>query len=241
MPYSSYDAYLSATSSTVKAKFNDDLQQFVNRDFDIASSYEVVQYLDRDIREYNNLEVRITQAISSKTGIKLYDDFKTIIFKDLSFKTILGDMFQFANYYWMVINTSNTLTETSSCVVRKCNHTLKWYNDATTPVLVEQSCVIDYFKFRTYDNVEESKYLITGANTRYVLLASNDESEKLIRDQRFIIDGRAYKVTDYDTVTLPGIHQLTLEEHQINMLVDDQNNEIANSQNNIPIDSENLW
>lgn len=229
MSYDAYKAYLSAVPSTPKERFIDSLQEFTNRDFDVASSVEVVEYQDRETKLYNNLEVRLTEAFSSKSGTRLYDDFKSIIFKDLSFKTTNGDLFKFGNYDWIVVNTSNVATETSSCIVRRCNHILKWYNQSATPVLIEEPCVIDYYELKS--NVEEGKQLRLGKNIRYVLLQRNDNTLNLKRDERFIIDSRAYRITDFDSITLNGIYQLTLEEHQINESKDDLIDNVANKTN----------
>jgi hypothetical protein len=83
-------------------------------------------------------------------------------------------------------------------------------------------------------NVYEDKEVRRGDGFRYIWMQANVNTLKFKRDNRFVFDGRAWRVVEYDTLTHQGLQILTVEEHQINEVND---NELLNipDANNQPL------
>ena len=91
---------------------------------------------------YVDIQVRITSATEAGTGIRLGDDWKRILFKDINHPTSVGKKFYFSENYWIAINAENIKSLTASATVRRCNNVLRWMlSDGT---YASEPCIIDY-------------------------------------------------------------------------------------------------
>jgi hypothetical protein len=140
----------------------------------------------------------------------------------------------------LTVNTDYYKYSTFSNTIRRCNYTLKWYTNSATPALIEEPCIIDYYKFTSSNTIDEDAYLRVGSNIRYAFLQSNNNTDLLRRDDKFIVDKRAYRIIDYDSVTKSGLFIITLEEYQANTAIDDIDNNIANV-NKSTVETGKLW
>ena len=216
------------SSSTTPDLFKDALQYKINEDFSSASNiYAIQEETGIGTGLWQNITVRIGHVIEPSTGINLGDDWRNIIFSDLSHFRAVGYKYQFDSLTWLTFNTDYYKYATANSIVRRSNYNLKWYNDVGK--LITEPCIFDYWKFTPNNNVKEEKYMRTGDSVRYIYLQSNTETRKLKRDKRFIVDGRAYRIVDFDTITKNGLIELTLDEHQVNQNTDDLINFIADA------------
>jgi hypothetical protein len=244
MAYDFYNAYLTIAPANQLQRYKEDLQALIDNQFANASdTYTIQEELTKGTLTLSDVAVRVGHAIDNLTGEKLGDDWRNVIFQDLDHLYGIGHRYYFNGYYWITINTDFYKYVTASCLVRRCNYTLKWYNDAKT--LLQEPCIVDYYKFtaRNSGNISESQYQKIGEAYKYIFLQDNTESHKIYRDRRFIIDRRAYKVVNSDSITKLGLYILTVEEHQINTATDDVTNGIADAygQSIIPDNNQTLW
>lgn len=238
--YDGYNAYLSIKPSTLQGVYQQKLQTYIDKQFSNASNFYTIE-VESPFGSLNweNIDARIDHIINSKTGKNLGDDFKKLMFQNISSTPLSGTRYRFDDQIWMVYNTDNYKSVTNACAIRRCNYTLKWTNE--NDEVIQQPVIIDYFRFITNENVDESKFMRIGAGLRYIFLQNNDESYKLVRDKRFIIDRKVYRIVDYDSITIPGIYQITVEEQQVNNATDDIVNGIADAYDVSTNNSGTLW
>lgn len=126
--------------------------------------------------------------------------------------------------------------------INKTNYTLKWKNEASQTI--SQVAIVENFRNQT-DGIASGKVNTYGDNELYVTLPSNANTQKIIRNYRFIVGNDAYYVSKVDGYTLPGLIMLTLKEDQSNNVKDDlingiaDNSEIIYATSTIPLPSSN--
>ena len=189
---------------------------------------------------FTNIDVRITSVISDKsTGEKLSEDFKKLIFKDISTSKSNGQRYSFDNSIWITINTDNLSQVTKSSIVRRCNNSLKWKN--VNNVTKIEPCFIE--SRATNNELNVDKYMSTPESTLIVSTQGNDISRTIVLNQRFLFGNpsQAYKITaiqnhlnqdTYDDNSVPII-KFTMELDSVNNK-DDLVNRIADNSHLYP-------
>ncbi|MGL4452269.1 MAG: hypothetical protein ACRCTZ_13890, partial [Sarcina sp.] len=109
---------------------------------------------------------------------------------------------KFADNHWIVTNTSDIASVSKSVVVRRCNNVLKWI-DRDNGNLYECPCVIDYDV--SSPSPLKDKEIITANNHIVLIFQANDYTKKIKANQRFIFNGRPFKITGYNNVMQNGI------------------------------------
>lgn len=133
--------------------------------------------------DFKEVEVRVNRGINTYTGEKLGDDFKLLLFKDLSHSTSIGYKYYFDNNYWIVINSEIIKNFAASCMVRRCNNVLRWIDEYGN--YYEEPCIINY-------NIEEPRDKIGTAGPVMpsgsidVYSQVNDRTKKIKGSQRFL-------------------------------------------------------
>lgn len=189
------------TSTTYPEYTRNQLQDKVNRDWDFASDVYAVKKMNQS-KVWEDLTVRLTFPYDIKSSSSIKDDFKTVLFKDLQYNALLGEMWQFSNYYWMTIDTGRNKSSTSSCMIQRCSDALRWYDE--NGLYHELPCVIERNSMYDLDN---DRIMTIPTNQTRVLVKWDDES-KLIKwadvnstdDKftRFILNGYAYRTVSID-------------------------------------------
>ncbi len=222
-----YDAYKNNLAMSPSESYKDNLQAMIDSQFENSSSlYNIEEECPTKSNLWNNVDVRINHVLSSNMGIKLGDDFKELIFGDLSHPKGMGYKYKFDNYVWITINTDNYKFVTASAVIRRCNQVLKWYNKEGR--LIEEPAIIDYYKFRP-NNFKENKDMILPDDKKQIIMQLNDNTSELAYDKRFIFNKMAWKIVDYDVVSYPSLLILTVTQHEMDKARDDISNEIADA------------
>lgn len=240
MAFKAYDAYINGISQSPAQDYKDKLQALINTKFDVASSYYVIEEESSSTpNTYSDTEVRINHMINIDTGVRLGDDWRELLFKDFNHPRPIGKKYRFDNFIWITINSDTYKYPTSSTNIRRCNWTLKWYNDEG--VLVQEPCIVDYAKMigSAMGNID-ARQTREGNYDRFVYLSRNTETLKIKRDKRFFIDGLVFRITKIDTIGHYGLVELSLEEHQINYETDDVVNGIADYYIKNPVDISNI-
>lgn len=97
-------------------------------------------------------------------------------------------------------------------IIEKCNNSLK-YLDSTGDIVTIQCIVTD----RILMNAKENDYYILPDNEIWVVVDSNSDATSIITEQRFILNGNAFKVKSIpDNVTKPGLIVLKMCSDAIN-------------------------
>ena len=188
-----YDTFL-ATNKSPKKHFKDNLQAVVNETFKSSTTYQtdVEEEIHFGSLEFIPVEVRVTTLIDPRTGDRVSDDFRQLIFRDLSHAPSIGTRYRFEDNIWIIYATDNIKTDVSSAYVRRCNNTLgiqdKYGN------IYKEPCYIDYKPTKT--SVLEN-YTMTVPYTKQVVYCQlNSHTANIEINHRFIFGRDAYKVSD---------------------------------------------
>lgn len=98
-----------------------------------------------------------------------------------------GALIYWMDYYWLVTERDANSEINTRAKMRQCNYLLKWVNDKNE--ICGQWCIVeDGTKYLTGE-YEDRNFVVTRGDSRIALIISrNDETVKLGRDHRFLID-----------------------------------------------------
>ena len=138
-----YDFYMQAVSNPKQA-WKEGFQALVDDQFENASTvqYDVEEEDGFGTLKFHSIECRINSLVDAKTGQRVNDDYKKIIFPDLDKAPDLGTRYRFDNNIWIVFSTDNIKTDTSSAYLRRCNNVLTI--EDKYGVIHHEPCYIDY-------------------------------------------------------------------------------------------------
>ena len=165
----------STYSRTPLEKFQFELQSKIDRDWDNCSDrYIIGEETVFGSNVFNDVEVRLQHEVVSDTGVKLGDDFKEIIFKDISHARGMGFLYYFNSNYWL----------TASTVCRRCNNMLRWVDEDGN--YYSEYCSIDYPISRA--NVREGTEdpVVGQGNLPIIRCQLNSRTRKIKPNQRFL-------------------------------------------------------
>ena len=234
MSYEYYKSSFPATPTNQQQYWKDGLQDMINRQFyDASDVYTIGEELTKGTLIFTDTDVRLNHIIEATTGEKLGDDFRNIVFKDLTHPKGMGFRYSFDDNVWICVNTDNYKFVTASAIIRRCNNTLN-FTVASTPT--EEPCVIDYkytgtdINFNTNINIAEGDI--------YVIAQYNDITKTIEINEKFMFGGQTFRVkaisnflrtktTDEDSIPLIN---MVMRLDQINTGNDDVENNIADNE-----------
>jgi hypothetical protein len=208
MSYKFYNAY-NSIATTPKQEILNDLQNVIDQDFENASDVYTILKKDRDTGVFSEITVRLTKPYEIKQMSTIKDDYYKIIFKDNDISSYMGDIFEFSNYRYMVVDVDGDNTPTNSCLVRRCNIQLKFIanNGAVVPILSSTPTVIDAIAHNEFFNPKEDK-MVTLPNEQLWVQIPNDADGRLIKydnngGTKFLLGNpyQAWACISMDTVT----------------------------------------
>lgn len=182
-----HDAYLSHLQALINERWENSTQTI----------FSVYQQADIGSDEWIEQQISIDTAIDIGTGFKKGDDFKVFSHKNISADMKLGIMFRTEEDYWICTNTNGYASPTNSCEVRRCNNVMKWV-DPETGFVNQQWCAIDYEL--SSPRPSKDKDIIVADGHIFVLVQGNDLTRSIPKNQRFIFNGLAFKVSAYQTL-----------------------------------------
>ena len=182
-----HDAYLSQLQALINERWENSTQTI----------FSVYQQADIGSDEWIEQPMSIDTAIDIGTGFKKGDDFKVFSHKNISADMKLGIMFRTEEDYWICINTNGYASPTNSCEVRRCNNVMKWV-DPETGFVNQQWCAIDYEL--SSPRPSKDKDIVVADGHIFVLVQGNDLTRSIPKNQRFIFNGLAFKVSAYQTL-----------------------------------------
>ena len=182
-----HDAYLSHLQALINERWENSTQTI----------FSVYQQADIGSDEWIEQQISIDTAIDIGTGFKKGDDFKVFSHKNISADMKLGIMFRTEEDYWICTNTNGYASPTNSCEVRRCNNVMKWV-DPETGFVNQQWCAIDYEL--SSPRPSKDKDVVVADGHIFVLVQGNDLTRSIPKNQRFIFNGLAFKVSAYQTL-----------------------------------------
>lgn len=182
-----HDAYLSQLQALINERWENSTQTI----------FSVYQQEDIGSDEWIEQPISIDTAIDIGTGFKKGDDFKVFSHKNISADMKLGIMFRTEEDYWICTNTNGYASPTNSCEVRRCNNVMKWV-DPKTGFVNQQWCAIDYEL--SSPRPSKDKDIVVADGHIFVLVQGNDLTRSIPKNQRFIFNGFAFKVSAFQSL-----------------------------------------
>lgn len=234
MAYKFYTIHMNELSNPPKTDYHEEMQAIVNDQFYNSSDwYTIQEETSFSSGVYSDLDVRINAVVNTTTGANQGDDWRKLVFKDISKSVRIGAFFVFDNNTWVTINTEVLSNLTSTCTVRRCNNTLRWY-DANT---VKQSfpCVLDYGITENRDYSTGGSKLVNPSGLLQVTTQLNAVTNLIVPNDRFLFGNPSnwttYKVQgggihnfnnpETETFSVTGLLKLTTSVVQLNTDTDD--------------------
>ncbi|MED0676330.1 Ig-like domain-containing protein [Aneurinibacillus thermoaerophilus] len=187
-----------------------------------------------EINYFNQNDNTEFQFILNDTGtdIKINGQSKRVLITNTNIQThyndkkissieqvVCGDLIDYANRKWLVINEVNGLRyDHCKAIMRCCDYTVKFSIDCK---VYEFPCIIESSKF----SVMADNTMILPVDVIKVTVQENPDTLKVTRDKRFIKFNNAWEVVGIDR-TQKGLITFTCEFSQISAN-DDVANEIA--------------
>lgn len=182
-----------------KDQYTELFQETLNEQFFNSSTWWTIkEESPLGSREYNNVDVRIAHVINAETGLKLGDDWKTVLFSDVSHAIELGGYYNFDDNIWLVINTEVKKNITATCTIRRCNNTLRWIDESTGIYYVEP-CIIEYEVKEPRDYITQGSPFPIPGGFLHIYTQMNSRTNKINENQRFLF-GNTGHWTGYKVV-----------------------------------------
>ena len=219
--------YLNDMQATINAQWDNSTQTTGDTNNLYATEQKAI-----GSKEYVSVDVSIDMQIDLGTGQKISDDFKIFTHKLLTDVTMRGLMYQFEDNYWISTNVDEIASPVKNVGVRRCNQVAKWI-DLNNGALIQWPCVIDYDVSSTQPKYDKDINTANGHIT--MIIQGNNDTLKLKKNQRFLFNGEAYKLTGYNNMLQNGIvsDETTLLYYDLYLDTiqpdDDLENNIANA------------
>lgn len=142
------------------------------------------------------------------------DEFRLIkeVLTNIDFPLFVGDLITWENEFWLVFKTEqNPIKDYNKSYICKCNHLLKWID--RDGIRREQWV----YEFSSKETMIRATF---KSRVQHVLASEMNKfmevimpyTDKILREQRFIVDGEAWYVIELDSSSARGITYITLGE-----------------------------
>jgi len=188
----------SRKTETPKNQYISLLQRTIDNQFyNSPNWWEVYEETSVGSFTFSKVDVRIDGVINAETGLKLGDDWKTLIFKDISKAPELGTYYKFDNNIWLTVNIEKYKNITSTCTVRRCNNTLRWIDEKTGALYIEP-CAIEYLVKEPRNYLTQGSPFPTPGGFLHIETQFNTRTNLINENQRFLFGNpnhwMAYKI-----------------------------------------------
>ncbi len=177
--------YSTAPPSSASQTFKNDAYALYNSQFNLATDwFQIERESSFGSGSYVSIDVRLTSLIDQKTGTKMGDDWRQIIFSPAdNFTDGIGWKYRFNNNVWVSVFSDVLKSLVVNCATRRCNAMLRWIDD--NGVIYEEECAIDYNLIGTR-NLERGDNLVLPEGYVLVYAQLNDKTKKIKPNQRFL-------------------------------------------------------
>ena len=171
---------------TPKESFTNDFQKHLEAEFYNSTDWHTIQEeYPFASGELVDIDVRVNHVINTRTGLNQGDDYKTILFKDLSHVSNVGYLYFFDDNFWIVVNSEGIKSLAASVTVKRCNNTLRWL-ETTTGKIYSVPCSIEYLIKQNRDYSTAGSALVNPSGSIEVITQFNETSNKIQPSQRFL-------------------------------------------------------
>ena len=191
MPF--YDNFV-ASNKNPRDKWKDSLQALVDREFENASTYykDVEEEIAFGTLKFKPIKVRVNTLVDAKSGQRINDDYRKLIFPDLDYHPDIGTRYKFDNNIWITYSTDNVKTDTSAIYVRRCNNTMNTQDKYGN--IHREPCYIDYKVTET--QIFRNYSIDVPSGRIWVQCQLNDYTKDINVNDRFIFGNDAYKIRE---------------------------------------------
>lgn len=153
---------------------------------------------------YHKIHVWMSKVIGTTTTfMKNGTDYRSLMYKELDYFPKRGTYFKYDNNYWIsdFVNPSDGVVGGNT--IRRCTNFLRIV-DPENGSIFTAPCVLDYDM--TSPSVQVSNPIITPNNHAIVIVQANPDTMRLFTyNKRFIIGGRAFKLTAYQNALMANV------------------------------------
>lgn len=151
----------------------------------------------------------------------------------------VGDVFRWENTQtlWIIYNQNLTELAYFRGSTRRCNYMVQWVNGererCETPMSVIGPSMPD--KTRMINGMMMGSFIVPSGNLVCLVTDNTQNRGYFHQEQTFLIQGLAYRVTNLDYLSMPGVIQIHATEYVANKIEDDVEEDIRNAWNIRPI------
>lgn len=180
-------------------------QAFIDDQWENTAVETVVEeqdYIGADT--FHKIHVWMSKVIGTTTTfMKNGTDYRSLMYKELDYFPERGTYFKYDNNYWIsdFVNPSDGVVGNNT--IRRCTNFLRIV-DPENGSIFTAPCVLDYDM--TSPSVQVSNTIITPNNHAIVIVQANSDTMRLFTyNKRFIIGGRAFKLTAYQNALMANV------------------------------------
>ena len=182
-------------------------QAFIDDQWENTAVETVVEeqdYIGADT--FHKIHVWMSKVIGTTTTfMKNGTDYRSLMYKELDYFPERGTYFKYDNNYWIsdFVNPSDGVVGNNT--IRRCTNFLRIV-DPENGSIFTAPCVLDYDM--TSPSVQVSNTIITPNNHAIVIVQANSDTMRLFTyNKRFIIGGRAFKLTAYQNALMANVEE----------------------------------
>jgi len=203
-----YDNFLAASVPPSK-KWRNQLQDTVDKQFINASTwYDDIweekafgsNSLEKIVTDeavlknlFTKIDCRINSLVDAKSGQRVNDDYKKLIYKNLDYQPKLGQRYYFDKNIWIIYSVDSIRADSSSSYIRRCNNTINTVlEDGSIHI---EPCYIDY-KI-TESQIQHKDNIDTPDSRIEVICQNNSYTSKYKINTRIMFNGSVYKIRQF--------------------------------------------
>lgn len=182
-------------------------QAFIDDQWENTAVETIVEeqdYIGADT--YHKVHVWMNKVIGTTTTfMKNGTDYRSLMYRELDYFPERGTYFKYDNNYWIsdFVNPSDGVVGGNT--IRRCTNFLRII-DPENGSIFTAPCVLDYDM--TAPSVQVSNAIITPNNHAIVIVQANPDTMRLFTyNKRFIIGGRAFKLTAYQNALMANVEE----------------------------------
>lgn len=173
-------------------------------------------------------EERITVSIQRRRISEFGEKFTQILLAPLDSNLKAGDFFNWKGNNWMLINSEElTIPTHIKGEIRECNHTFRWFSDGN--LYSTSAHITSSGNISMSDNTFEDFIYAQPQSFIVAIVPSNQETQSIKRDSRFMIANKAWRTFGIDDVSAPHLRIIRLGEDIKDLAKDDLAEGIADT------------
>ncbi|GAH16201.1 unnamed protein product, partial [marine sediment metagenome] len=188
MGYDAYIAYLSTDKlhNDPAGYYQDTLQSIIDEQFESSNSFKYIDLLDRDTGVATQIGVRLESIKKMNVESSIKDDYFKILFRNFETSVVLGDLVEFDNFRWMIIDISSIESTTQSCIIQRCNANLNFIysNNEVLPTITDTKIILNCIAEKKMYDIESDRFYTIPNNEVKVKVPNNSNSRKIRYDVR---------------------------------------------------------